>query len=229
VNGKPRKHPAWENNPAIDTQSPVKIVDSVHARPYISHWTRWHGGAQIVFNPNYHARAGKIHLTPAEYEAASRFVPDEPFAIVEPIVRPPGSQNKDWGFDKWKQVIKDFPIPVFQFKVGKQTRILQEAKMIEAPNFRISAGIIEQASLVMTVEGGMHHLAASMGTPAVVVFGGFIDPEITGYTYQKNFYIALPDSPCGRYAPCSHCKKAMNMIGVEEVRQEAMKIIEEVL
>jgi hypothetical protein len=33
-------------------------------------------------------------------------------------------------------------------------------------------------------EGGMHHAAAAVGVPAVVLFGGFIPPEIMGYKGQ---------------------------------------------
>jgi len=101
---------------------------------------------------------------------------------------------------------------------------------IDSPNFRVAAGVVKHASLVLTIDGGTHHMAASMGTPAVVIFGGFANPKITGYTYQKNFYIAeLPESPCGRYDKCEHCKLAMSMIIPKDVRKAAEEILEKTI
>jgi len=224
VSGNPRNHPVWKNHPAVDSNSPLHIVDGPSARPYILRWSR-NPGLTIVWNTKYRARAGHIRLTAQEQAEALCLIPEVPFAIVEPIVRKPGSQNKDWGFERWEKVVKDFPIPVYQFDPDGKTKILPEVTAINSPSFRIAAGIVKHASLVMTVNGGTHHMAASMNTPAVVVFGGFADPKITGYTYQRNFYVDLPESPCGRYYPCEHCKKAMSMIKPEEVRQAALEML----
>ena len=225
TNGIPRKHCIWENHPAVDSDSPLHIIDGPSVRPYILKWKRSNAGLTIVWNTKYRAHAGHIRLTAREQVEALDIMPKKPFAIIEPIVRRGSSQNKKWDIERWEEVIKNFPIPVYQFNLGEQTKILCGAFLINSYGFRISAGIVEHASLVMTVEGGMHHMAASMNTPAVVVFGGFADPKITGYIYQKNFYVELPESPCGKYYPCKHCKKAMSMIYPDKVRKAALKIL----
>jgi len=225
VSENPRKHPIWKNHPAVDFNSPLCIIDGPSARPYILRWDR-KSGVTSVWNMKYRARAGHIRLTAKEQAEALCLTPEMPFAIVEPIVRKGSSQNKDWGFERWAETVKDFPIPVYQFDPDGKTKILPGVTAIDSPGFRIAAGIVEHASLVMTVDGGMHHMAASMNTPAVVVFGGFADPKITGYTYQRNFYVDLPESPCGRYYSCEHCKKAMSMIEPEEVHRVALDVLE---
>jgi len=224
VSDNRRKHPVWRNHPAVDFNSPLHIVDGPSARPYILRWSR-NPGLITIWNTKYRARAGHIRLTAQEQAEALCLTPEMPFAIVEPIVRRGSSKNKDWGFERWKAVVKDFPIPVYQFDPDGKTKILPKVIAIDSPSFRVSAGIVEHASLVMTVDGGMHHMAASMNTPAVVVLGGFAHPKITGYAYQRNFYVDLPESPCGRYYPCEHCKKAMSMIKPEEVRQAALEML----
>lgn len=225
VSGNVRRHSVWENNPAVDPKSPLRIIDGPQCRPYMIKWK--HPGPVSVWKPEYRARAGHIRLTERELAEALCLVPEKPFAIVEPIVRAKSSQNKDWGFDRWSKVVKDFPIPVYQFDPDGETKILPGVTAIPSPSYRVAAGVVQHAALVMTVDGGMHHMAASMGTPAVVVFGGFANPEITGYNYHRNFYAAdLPESPCGRYDPCPHCEKAMSMIKPEDVRAAAIEVIE---
>jgi len=224
VSGRPRNHPVWKNHPAIDINSPLHIVDGPSARPHILRWKR-NPGLTTIWNMKYRARAGRMRLTTREQNEARYLAPKKPFVVVEPIVRKKSSRNKDWGFDRWKEVIKDFPLPVYQFDLDGKTKILPGATAIHSPGFRIAAGIVKHSTLVMTIDGGMHHMAASMKTPAVVIFGGFASPKITGYAYQRNFYIDLPESPCGRYAPCKHCEKAMSMIKPEEVRRAALEIL----
>ena len=224
VSGNPRRNPVWNNHPAVNADSPLHIVDGPQVRPYMLRWK--HPGPVSVWNPKYRARAGHMRLTAQEQADALCLIPEKPFVLVEPLVRAKSSQNKDWGWSRWEELVKDFPIPVYQFDIDGETKILPGVTAIDSPSFRVAAGVMEHASLVITIDGGTHHMAASMGTPAVVIFGGFADPKITGYAYQKNFYIAdLPESPCGRYDECPHCKKAMSMISTEEVKKAALEIL----
>lgn len=218
----PRSHPVWENNPAVDQNSDQKIIDCPGARPYI---LRWEPGPICVWNTAHKARAGKITLRDDELECPDdvRHMLGE-FAVVEPLVRHPGSPNKDWGFERWEKVIRDFPIPVIQLMPSWQGEdcVLQSAAPIVTASIREAAGLVRVASLVMTVDGGMHHMAASMGTSAVVVFGGFADPAITGYNFQMNFVDPDGGTPCGRYQPCEQCQQTMSRITPSDVRRGAL-------
>ena len=71
----------------------------------------------------------------------------------------------------------------------------------------------------------MHHAAAATNKQAVVIFGGHISPQITGYNFHKNLYANIEKSPCGEKNRCKHCEKSMSLITTEMV----MEGIEEIL
>jgi hypothetical protein len=166
-------------------------------------------------------------LTEEEKCRAHDLAPTGAFVIIEPATRKSlkSSQNKNWGIDRWAQVIKEFSVPVYQFDIGDGTPLMEGVGVIRSEDFRVSAGIVERAALVLTINGGLMVLAASMGTPAVVVWGGFCDPKITGYESHVNFYSDIEGSPCGRYDDCPHCKEAMTTIKPEDVRSAALKLL----
>lgn len=229
TNNQPRWHAAWENNPAVSKHlgSGIDtIINCPSRRSYIKQWK--HAPRRTEFNLSHRAKAGRIHLTPKEAVAALAMAPAGVFIIIEPATRVSlrSSRNKDWGMERWAKVVKDFPFPVYQFDIGDGTPMLEGVGIIFSDNFRISAGIIGLSKLVLTIDGGTHHLAASIGTPAVVVFGGFCDPRITGYDSHANFYTDIKGSPCGRYDPCLHCSEAMEQIKPEQVRAEALNRLE---
>jgi len=98
VSGNPRRHAAWLNHPAVDPDSPLHIMDGPNIRPCMLRWK--HPGPISVWNPKFRARAGHIRLTAKEEAEALCLLPEKPFVIVEPHVRPEqgSSTNKDWGW-----------------------------------------------------------------------------------------------------------------------------------
>lgn len=228
---RPRWHEAWNNNPAVSRvmgKGIDVIVNCPGRRSYIKQWK--HAPRRTEFNPKHRARAGKIRLTMSEYYMARKLSPKERFAIIEPATRTSvrSSQNKNWGMDRWAEVIRDFPVPVYQFDIGDGSPLMEGVGRIYSDDFRVSAGVVRNAALVLTIDGGTHHIAASMGTPAVVVFGGFCDPKITGYPSHANFYSDIDGSPCGRYDSCPHCAAAMEIITPEAVRAASLMRLETV-
>lgn len=223
INRQPRWHHVWDNNPAISKQGKIRMVNGPGFRRYIIARGR---GKRTIFDPAHKAKAGKICLTASERQRVEMLCPSGDFVIIEPMTHFPGSsRNKNWGMENWEQVIKDFPLPVYQFDIGDDAPRLNGALPIFSTDIRVSAGIVARAKLVLTIDGGMHHIAASMKRPAVVVFGGFCDPKITGYDFHHNFYADIPGSPCGRYDDCPHCRTAMSMITPDAVRAAAIEIL----
>ena len=63
-----------------------------------------------------------------------------------------------------------------------------------------------------------------MKKKAVLYFGGWIHPKVTGYKFHDNIYFEHPNSPCGAVGYiCDHCEEARKFINVEDVYN---KIIE---
>ena len=134
--------------------------------------------------------------------------------------------NRDWGFDRWQQVVNELKddFVFFQSSFGKD-KILQNVINLHNVNFRKSCVLLSNADLFIGIEGGMHHAAAALNKKAVVIFGGFIHPSITGYDFHKNLYIDNERSPCGLKDKCDHCQKCMELITVYDVKKEIIRLL----
>jgi hypothetical protein len=58
----------------------------------------------------------------------------------------------------------------------------------------------------------------------VVLFGGFIPPQVTGYPGHVN--LTGGAVACGSLQRCSHCQAAMNAISVDEVHAAALGLLD---
>lgn len=194
-------------------------------RPYIdySRTTRH----QFAFKRNVHPHAGDLTYTGHEQDSWLRalmkanLVKDsgecEPFVILEPHVKGTvSSSNKRWPLKRWQQVVdylvEDVELNVVQFDTGNV--MLRGATPLRVRTYREAVGAIGHADMTISSEGGIHHAAASQRKPAVVIFGGYIAPDVTGYDFHKNL---AEGGVCGKRTPCPHCTAAMNAISVDEV------------
>lgn len=206
--GAVRWHPIWDGNPRIAKPDEFgdfqRITNGPDARPYIvsktmARWT-WR---------SYECTPGEIVLTDAEQEFAS---PHRPQIVIEPTIKSGASPNKDWGVDRWRRFVSlatKAGLFVCQLR-PPGTRAIDGAKVIMTPDFRRACAVLANALAYVGHEGGMHHAAAALGIPAVVIFGGFISPAQTGYTSHRNLFTG--GEPCGMRVPCAHCADAMAAI-----------------
>jgi ADP-heptose:LPS heptosyltransferase len=141
------------------------------------------------------------------------------FVVIEPNV--PGHKsvapNKDWGAARYKWVASVLALGhhVIQMVYEAGRVCLSSAEPIKAPTFRHALAVLSRAALYIGPEGGLHHGAAAVGIPAVVLFGGFIPPQVTGYPTHTN--LTGGTDACGSLNACPHCREAMAAIGVEQV------------
>lgn len=219
--GYPRTHDAWLGNPAVDEKSDQRIDDGANVRPYIKEWH----GRRIIFNMDYRPRAGRIWLNMSERKFARDLGLPEKFAIVAPFLKDSASVNKDWGVENWEAVIDGFPLPVYQLLPTRDTPVIKGAQGIYTPSWRQAAAVIAKARLVLCNEGGTHHMAASFRVPAVVVFGAFVPPQVTGYDFHRNISVETPEGYCGNFDTCKHCKKALASITVDMVKSAAEEML----
>ncbi len=106
----------------------------------------------------------------------------------------------------------------------KRENIPDVARQIKTRSFREALAVLSRAALYVGPEGGLHHGAAALNVPAVVIFGGYISPRTTGYDDHVNIFTG--DVACGRMQPCEHCKEAMSRITADQVFRSAMGILE---
>lgn len=217
--GRFRNHAAWIGNPAICADGSHKLYDYPGKRGYL---TGWGDGPRSLFNMSYRNadHPGRLFI-PLEYrEWAERHVPPG-CIIIEPHVRHPSSPNKDWGPENWEDVGQQLDGYVVQIGDGNDYNPLVADAWIPTPTFWHAAAAIERAALVLTPEGGMHHMAGALRKPAVVIYGGFTHPQLTGYDWHTNLYVDIDGSPCGRFDLCPHCTEALGQITPEMVVKAA--------
>lgn len=70
------------------------------------------------------------------------------------------------------------------------------------PTVRHLIHAVAESRAVVCIEGGISHLARAVGTPAVVIFGGFAHPRWSGYEDQVNLINEKPCGPCYNTSPC---------------------------
>lgn len=191
-------------------------------------WIRHHKGSRLynsvstdrsrwIWNMAFRPVPGEMFFSESELTFAASV--GSGFVVIEPNVpwHKQIAKNKDWGLARYQQVVdvlKRSGHRVVQFAAGKFR--LDGVDVVEAPDFRAALAVLGQAALYLGPEGGLHHGAAAVGIPAVVLFGGWIPPQVTGYDTHTNI-VSGRDGVCGRLSTCRHCKDAMNAITVDEV------------
>jgi ADP-heptose:LPS heptosyltransferase len=167
---------------------------------------------------------GELYLTAREMAAAEQVVPDDRLVLIEPNTKHQ-APNKRWGHDRYRGVagaLSKAGYRVAQFAAGGMA--VAGVEQIHTHDFRVACAVLQRARLYVGPEGGLHHAAAALDVPAVVIFGGFISPAVTGYAMHTNIFTG-DGLGCGQIDPCDHCRRCMDKIAVEEVTDAALRIL----
>lgn len=229
--GRPRWSEVWENNPYIvkairDIPSGVATLKSgPFCRPYYSTFDRVNGTKFTEWNVR--GCPGEIYLTDDELSYSESVINEfGNFILIEPNLSNISNVNKQWGIEKWIRLAKKIGNNVLQISPPGAEGI-QGVRQLRPPTFRKAAAVLKKALVSVLPEGGLHHASAAVGGKAIVIFGGHISPVTTGYDCHINVYHEIEGSPCGQWEPCVHCKKAMDMITVDEIYQNIERALNE--
>lgn len=182
-----------------------------------------------VWKGDYRPTPAPIRLTPREEALVAEWRAKGPFVIVEPFIKAKAPPSKQWSTARFVtaavQLRRD--LPVFQIAAPGRPP-LSGLPQIKPTSFREALAYLKAASLYLGPEGGLHHAAAAVGTRAVVIYGGFISPAVTGY---PDLHVNLTGNDAGyacgtRYNLCPHCVTALDSISVAQVVREARKLLE---
>jgi len=216
----------WNGNPRIarrDERGNFRLLRarSDGLRPYMAaqsprRWT-W---------KQYAPPVGEIYFAEAERQFGARYAER---LIVEPNLKAKASRNKDWGWARWVALAS-----LLQARLGMRvtqlgpagTRLLPGAEHVVTPSIRRAAAVIATARAAVLTEGGLHHVAAAVGTRAVVIYGGYISPAVTGYERQLGFFTG-EGFGCGMRVPCAHCHEAMARIDPARVADSLAGLLEQ--
>lgn len=175
---------------------------------------RWH------WNYDFRPVPGDIFFNKAEVEYSDRI--GSGFIVIEPNVpwHKSVAPNKDWTLAKYQAVASRLLAgghDVVQLSHGRDR--LRGVRTVKTPTFRHALAALRRARFAVLPEGGLHHGAAAIGVKAVVLFGGFIPPEVTGYPMHVN--LTGGAKACGSLNRCQHCREALDRITVDEVYEHA--------
>lgn len=231
-----RKHPVWHYNPFIAYER-MNMHSTLHwnssCRPYVNYKkctvNKW------AFNEDYKVLPGNITLSNKEMEEAVRH---KDYILIEPTVKGPLQINKDWGMHNWQQlalITKD--VPWIQLIYDDNQDTLPGVTYIKVRTIREWLVWVHGAIAVVTTDGGLHHAAAAFNIPAIVLFSGFIHPNIMGYQIKGHNNLYCPtqympadpvghsqDESCGSKIYCDYCYRNINNIRPHDVRRELLNL-----
>lgn len=215
--GRPQWNEIFYHNPRIirvPSDAPyVRLINGPGLRPYIAEktatrfvWQRW------PIEP------GEIYFDRSELDYAS---PYGSMVMVEPNTKLLNG-NKSWEWSRWQTVV-DSGVADFIQVGSHKSRWLKNVRRVETPTMRHAMAIQSLSRAFIGCEGGLHHAAAALGIPAVVLFAEYVGPDITGYPAHRNLRHA--GAACGSILPCEGCKASMAAITVDEVITNLKEIL----
>lgn len=213
----PWSEEVFRNNPNIARPGDEGAGDLEWIAHYKGHrlYNRLRGN-RWIWNMSFRAKPGEIFFEPHELAFADAI--GSGFVLIEPNVpwQKSVAPNKDLGKARYQAVanlLRRDGRRVVQFAFGRDN--LDGVELLKASSYRHALAALSRAAVYVGPEGGLHHGAAAVGIPAVVLFGGFIPPEVTGYAGHTN--LTGGTVACGNLRPCEHCRAAMASISVERV------------
>jgi len=184
---------------------------------------------RYIFRHDYQATPAPVVLTHREVDIAEELAERGPVVVVEPHIKRQAPLSKQWPQDRYAQVIRELRKDYLVYQIGApEFRSIAGLQRLPTTSFRNAMAHLAGAALYIGPEGGLHHASAAVGTRAVVLFGGYISPRVTGYDIHTNLTGDNAGYDCGtRHGRCAHCVTAMESITVESVVQSARKHLKE--
>jgi len=189
------RNPLYEYIPYISKSAKDWFIDyGGEGRGYIKEVKRNGSYERVIFNFDYKAEPALIELEPIENDCV----------IIEPHIKPGAVPAKLWPY--YSEVVRSCDYHFLQFNsdsLGVESVVT---------NVVTAARYIAGCKCYIGTEGFLQHLAAAFNKPAVVLFGAYNHPAVTGYGFHKNIWRDVPDE-------LGHRQKtgAMKTIPPEEV------------
>jgi ADP-heptose:LPS heptosyltransferase len=202
----------FENNPKIaKTLEPGErfawVPNVPMNRPYISEVTP----ERFIYRPEFRVVPGELFLTDEEKREKGDYI------LIEPNTKDKFTgPNKVWRWDRWERVVSELPYQFIQTGAEDQPT-LPKVERIFTKTFREALSVLSGARMLVTTDGALHHAAAALGVPAVVIWGGAASPVNLGYDGHVNLWSGAV--PCGTHkGVCQHCRDALDSISVDTVK-----------
>ena len=127
--------------------------------------------------------------------------------------------NKVWGVANFKQVVDALAGRFQIIQLGSASDALLRGTIDRrgACTLRGSAAVLAASEFFIGQVGLLMHLARSVETRAVIVFGGREFPDQSGYPCNENLFSKPPCAPCWRKSKCDYGHVCMTQITPADV------------
>ena len=199
----------FANNPRMASSSDTDVVwvkNYQGHRPYL----KGTKDGRLLFNDDYKPRVGEVYFSQLEKKNIDKI--DKDYIVVEPNVKRVYAHTVNKAWHGWEELFKhDLP----WLQLG-DVSVKRYTKWKETNTFREALQVLSKAKLFVGTDGGLHHAAAALGIPSVVIWTGFTSPRHLGYDTHRNIHDG--SEPCGTYdSVCQHCLLKSKAITVEQV------------
>jgi ADP-heptose:LPS heptosyltransferase len=157
-----------------------------------------------------------------------------PLVVVHPFSGFFAARTKQWNFAHWKKLLEILPpgIETVRFSDQDEPATPTERTLhrdILGADLRVIAALLESADAFVGQDSGLAHLATALGVPAVVIFTGYVPPDMFGYPQNINLAPDLPYIPCWCEDGCPPCKGEIctRAVQPEKVLESILKVLEE--
>jgi ADP-heptose:LPS heptosyltransferase len=133
--------------------------------------------------------------------------------------------NKNWPDNSWRTLIGIILKTATVIEIGEHN---EDSEQHAGPNYidlrgrtdlRELAASIAAADILVAPISGPVHIASAVRTPAVVIIGGYEQPENTAYPGNKILYTPIECSPCWLQTPCPIDRECLRRISSESVQK----------
>jgi len=226
--GRARSHDAWRGNPRIAGATEEgdfhRLENGPNCRPYHVEVTR----ERYRFRRDFRAQAGELYFDPVERAfAAMHDITGQ--VVIGCDLKSAASPNKLWGKARWREFVTlalRAGHALVQLTGPQADALDPRVRRIKTATMRLACAVLANARAYVGQEGGLHHAAAALGVPGVVIFGGFTPLELTGYALHRNLGVEFAQA-CGMRTACPHCAAEMARITPGEVLAELEGIANE--
>lgn len=132
--------------------------------------------------------------------------------------------NKNWPDDLWGALIRSLCEWSTVIEIGEDdgTRSSLAGSYVDLrgkTSTRELIAAVAAADLYVGPISGPMHIAAGVGTRAVVIAGGYEDPRGVAYRGQTYLFSPVECAPCWLQTPCPYGKRCLTVISPETVEQ----------
>ena len=143
----------------------------------------------------------------------------------------PWTPNKDWPDEYWGDLLDRLTarFSVIEIGASAQGRVVQPGDhyldLRGKTELEELVGAIGAADLHVGPVSGPVHIAAALGTPAVVIYGGYEHPVCSGYPGNINLYSPVRCAPCWLSSPCPYSKDCLYRIKPDAVEDAVNRLL----